>query len=129
VSDASTAPVRRRGRGLVRRLLLAAAVFAAVIQIIPARRTNPPVRSDLHAPVEVKEILRRACYDCHSSETRWPWYAGIVPIRSLVVGHVEHGRIGEWSALSQHGSREPRPDDVRTSSRLLDCVALRRMLG
>lgn len=100
MSDASTAPVRRRGRGLVRRLLLAAAVFVAVIQIIPARRTNPPVRSDLHAPVEVKEILRRACYDCHSHETRWPWYSRVAPLSWWVVSHVNEARgdlnFSEW---------------------------------
>jgi len=100
VNDASTAPVRRRGRGLVRRLLLAAAVFAAVIQVIPARRTNPPVRSDLHAPDEVKEILRRACYDCHSHETRWPWYSRVAPMTWWVVSHVNEARgdlnFSEW---------------------------------
>ncbi|HET6278376.1 MAG TPA: heme-binding domain-containing protein [Candidatus Polarisedimenticolia bacterium] len=100
MSDASTAPVRRRGRGLVRRLLLAAAVFAAVIQVIPARRTNPPVRSDLHAPGEVKEILRRACYDCHSHETRWPWYSRVAPVSWWVVSHVNEARgdlnFSEW---------------------------------
>ena len=100
MSDASAAPVRRRGWGLIRWLLLGAAVFFAVIQIIPARRTNPPVRSDLQAPGEVKEILRRACYDCHSHETRWPWYSRVAPVSWWVVSHVNDARgdlnFSEW---------------------------------
>ena len=43
------------------------------IQLLPARRDNPPVTADLEAPPEVRAVLRAACYDCHSHETRWPW--------------------------------------------------------
>jgi len=100
VSGPSNAPIRRRGRDLIRWLLLGAAVFVAVIQVIPARRTNPPVRSDLRAPGEVKEILRRACYDCHSHETVWPWYSRIAPVSWWVVSHVNEARgdlnFSEW---------------------------------
>jgi hypothetical protein len=100
VNDHSAAPVRRRWRGLIRWLLLGAAVFLVVIQVIPARRTNPPVRSDLQAPGEVKEILRRACYDCHSHETVWPWYSRVAPLSWWVVSHVNEGRgdlnFSEW---------------------------------
>jgi hypothetical protein len=98
VSDASAVP--GRGWGVIRWLLLGAAVFVAVIQIIPARRTNPPIRSDLQAPGEVKKILRRACYDCHSHETTWPWYSRIAPLSWWVVSHVNEGRgdlnFSEW---------------------------------
>jgi hypothetical protein len=98
--SASDQSGRRRGRGLLRWLLLGAAVFLVVIQVIPARRTNPPVRSDLQAPVEIKEILRRACYDCHSHETEWPWYSRVAPISWWVVSHVNEGRgdlnFSEW---------------------------------
>jgi len=72
----------------------------AVIQVIPARRTNPPVRSDLNAPGEVREILRRACYDCHSHETVWPWYSRVAPLSWWVVSHVNEARgdlnFSEW---------------------------------
>lgn len=101
MSDASDA--RRRRKGLVRRLLLAAAVFAAVIQVIPARRTNPPVRADVRAPADVKGILRRACYDCHSHETRWPWYSRVAPVSWWVVSHVNEARgdlnFSEWPSF------------------------------
>ena len=50
------------------------AAFAA-IQVVPVERGNPPVESDVAAPPEVATVLRRACYDCHSNETKWPWYS------------------------------------------------------
>jgi hypothetical protein len=40
----------------------------------------------------VRAILRRACYDCHSNETFWPWYSRIAPISWLVARDVHEGR-------------------------------------
>jgi nucleotide-binding universal stress UspA family protein len=44
------------------------------IQLVPINRTNPPVQGDFRGSAEVVSVLRRACYDCHSNETVWPWY-------------------------------------------------------
>jgi hypothetical protein len=63
-----------------------------IIQLVPVGRTNPPVRGEILAPPEVHAVLRRACYDCHSNETRWPFYSYIAPISWLVVEHVNDGR-------------------------------------
>ena len=75
---------------------LGAAVLAALVllavQFVPVERTNPPVATDLVAPDEVEEILRRACYDCHSHETRWPWYSRVAPLSWWVADHVKKGR-------------------------------------
>lgn len=71
--------------------LALAAVFVA-IQFVPVHRDNPPVASDLDAPADVKSVLRRSCYDCHSNETKWPWYAYVAPVSWLVAEDVEHGR-------------------------------------
>jgi heme-binding protein len=78
-------------------LLLAVALMFVAAQIVaaqfaPAALTNPPVRSDLTASPEVKSILRRACYDCHSNETRWPWYSHVAPASWLIRDHVFEGR-------------------------------------
>ena len=72
-------------------LMFVAAQIAAA-QFAPAALTNPPVRNDLVAPPEVKSILRRACYDCHSNETRWPWYSHVAPASWLIRDHVLEGR-------------------------------------
>jgi hypothetical protein len=50
------------------------------------------VTADLAAPPAVQSVLRRACYDCHSNETRWPWSAGLAPISWLVHYDVSEGR-------------------------------------
>jgi Haem-binding domain len=55
-------------------------VVLLAIQLIPADTTNPPADSDIPTSPEVKAILRRAYYDCHSNETQWPWYSRIAPI-------------------------------------------------
>jgi len=63
-----------------------------LLQFFRVERTNPPVVSEIQAPPEVREILRRSCYDCHSHETRWPWYSRVAPMSWLVADHVEHAR-------------------------------------
>lgn len=62
------------------------------LQFVPVARTNPPEKDQPAAPAEVQVILRRACYDCHSNETQWPWYARLAPA-SFLIGHdVKDGR-------------------------------------
>lgn len=67
-------------------------VLLLLVQLIPVRRGNPPVESDVAAPPEVASVLRRACYDCHSNETVWPWYSRVAPVSWLVARDVREGR-------------------------------------
>ena len=67
-------------------------VALVAIQLVPVDRTNPPVETEVPATVEVRSILRRACYDCHSNETVWPWYSRIAPISWQVARDVHDGR-------------------------------------
>lgn len=65
-----------------------------VLQVIPFKqRTNPPVTLQIawDSP-QTETLVRNACFDCHSNETRWPWYSAIAPVRWLLVDHVEDGR-------------------------------------
>jgi hypothetical protein len=79
------------------------ALFVA-IQFVPVDRSNPPVEQDVAAPTEVDAVLRRACYDCHSNETIWPWYSYIAPASWLVARDVHAGReelnFSTWNRLS-----------------------------
>ncbi len=83
-------------------VVLAGALVA--IQFVPVERTNPPVTSPLVVPEPVKSILQRACNDCHSNETRWPWYAHIAPVSWLVADDVHDGRrhlnLSTWGEMS-----------------------------
>jgi heme-binding protein len=69
-------------------------------QFVRVQRTNPPATGDVSAPPRIEATLRRACYDCHSNETRWPWSSRVAPISWLVVHDVELGRqeinFSEW---------------------------------
>src|SRR5882757_2088970 len=84
-------------------------VFAALVvvfgllQLTNPARTNPPVVNDLpatNAPPPVVALLHAACYDCHSSETRWPWYSHIAPMSWLIASDVKQGRehlnLSDW---------------------------------
>ncbi|HYP14104.1 MAG TPA: heme-binding domain-containing protein, partial [Bryobacteraceae bacterium] len=86
-----------------------------LLQVLPiGRQTNPvtPVehRFDRHLQVtaEVDKLLDRACMDCHSNETRWPWYSRVAPVKWMVARDVEKGRkvmnLSEWS---QRSGRRP----------------------
>ena len=87
-------------RGYIRGAVGILAVILIGMQIIPVDRTNPPVQSEIQAPDSVTAILERACYDCHSNQTRWPWYSYVAPASWFVVRHVDHGRgdlnFSEW---------------------------------
>ena len=72
------------------------------LQFIQPELTNPvsDEKNELKAAPDVKAVLEKACYDCHSNETVWPWYSNVAPISFLVADHVEEGRselnFSEW---------------------------------
>lgn len=72
--------------------LLAAFV---VLQLVPYGRAhrNPPVQVTPNwDSAQTQELFARACADCHSNTTRWPWYSNIAPVSWLVQRHVDEGR-------------------------------------
>ena len=88
-------------------------LFAAAQWFNPAR-TNPPVKNDFltvaHPSTAVAASLRVACYDCHSHETIWPWYAKIAPAAWLVANDVNEGRehlnFSDWPADADRAARK-----------------------
>jgi hypothetical protein len=80
------------------------------IQFIRPKLTNPPATAELQAPLDVKQILRTSCYNCHSNETKLSWFDLPAPAYWLVVKDVTSGRrhlnFSEIAALplpQQHG--------------------------
>lgn len=71
--------------------LVLVVVFVA-IQFVPVTRENPTDGQPFEAPPAVVAIVKRACFDCHSNETVWPWYARVAPASWLVAHDVEEGR-------------------------------------
>lgn len=68
----------------------------ALAQLVQITKTNPAVESDFiaqtNAPADVAKMLREACYDCHSNETKFPWYTYINPVGWWVGHHIDEGR-------------------------------------
>jgi hypothetical protein len=67
-------------------------VSGIVLQFFRPALDNPPVTAEWSAPPEVKTIFRRACYDCHSNQTRLAWFDQPVPAYWLVVRDIKRGR-------------------------------------
>lgn len=87
---------------MVVRGLVGVAALLLVAQVFPVSRRNPPVESDVPASPEARVVLRQACYDCHSNQTVWPWYAHVAPVSWLIAHDVEEGRasvnFSTWAA-------------------------------
>jgi len=90
---------------MTRRLRLALGTLAGAflaVQAVRIDRTNPPVEQDVAAPAAVEGLLRRACYNCHSHETAWPWYSHLAPVSWLLAHDVAEGRreldFSAWAA-------------------------------
>lgn len=87
----ATKPQALRVAGWAALAGIGAAAFAAPAGG-PAPRADSVGASALPAPPKVAALLRRACYDCHSNETRWPWYSRIAPLSWRIARDVERGR-------------------------------------
>ncbi len=85
----------------LRSVLLGVVVVGALMQTVQPDRSNPEVTGEVQAPPEVMGVLRQSCYDCHSNETRWPWYSYIAPASWFLAEHVKDGRkqvnFSEWN--------------------------------
>lgn len=83
--------------------VLIAAAAAIVIQVIPygKNHSNPaPVREPAWNSPATRELVKKACFDCHSNETVWPWYSKVAPVSWLVYWDVvkgrEHLNFSDW---------------------------------
>jgi hypothetical protein len=93
-------------------LIIGVAVLFIAIQFVQPDRTNPPANASFEGVAKIAPeagpILKRACADCHSNETTWPWYSRIAPVSWLVADDVKEGRahlnFSEWNFLSPEAS-------------------------
>lgn len=88
---------------ILRRAAIAVTALFVIIQLIPYGRnhTNPSSRVEPQwDSAETRALAKRACFDCHSNETNWPWYSNVAPISWLVQNDVNEGRsklnFSEW---------------------------------
>ncbi len=105
------------GRRALRAILLSTAFAVLIAQFVRPDRSNPAASSDLSAPLAVKDALQRACYDCHSNQTRWPWYSAVAPISWWIHYEVDEGRrrlnFSSWTDYtSDPGTEDQKLDEV-----------------
>jgi len=90
---------------MIKKILIALAIIFVGIQFIPVDRSNPPVTQEINTPEKVSIILETSCYDCHSNETNWPWYAYVAPVSFFVAGDVntarKHLNFSEWDKYDE----------------------------
>lgn len=100
---------------MVRKIIKWAAVLAAVVfigaQFVRPEKANSPVdesrtlRARARLTPEAEAILARSCNDCHTNETRWPWYAQVAPASWFLADHVRAGRrelnFSDWASYDE----------------------------
>jgi 16S rRNA U1498 N3-methylase RsmE len=100
-----------------RKILVPIVLILGVIQFIPHERETIVIDESAKFTtdnIEVQNILEKACMDCHSSQTTYPWYANITPVNYWLEGHVkegnEHLNFSEWNSYTledrKHVSKE-----------------------
>jgi hypothetical protein len=65
------------------------------VQFIPVHRTNPGGGAEIVASADVAAVFERSCCDCHSNETKWPWYSYPAPVSWIVAHDVDEGPDGK----------------------------------
>ena len=81
------------------------------IQFIPVKKSNPPVVNEPNwdSP-QTRALAERACFDCHSNQTKWPWYANIAPVSWAISHEVQEGRqkinYSDWKPKKEDESVE-----------------------
>jgi hypothetical protein len=94
---------------MLRRILLGVIATGVLIQLVPFGRqhTNPPVvKEPAWDSPQTRALAKRACFDCHSNETTWPWYSSVAPVSWLTWRDVNGGRrhlnFSEWNQPQKH---------------------------
>ncbi|MFX4217531.1 heme-binding domain-containing protein [Aliarcobacter butzleri] len=104
----------------MKRFLLILLGLFLVIQLIPTSKENEVVDKSLEITAEegIMDILRTACYDCHSNETVYPWYSYIAPFSWTISKHVKEGKkalnFSIWETYSEKEKEEHLKDIYRT---------------
>lgn len=98
-------------RTLKKILLALLIVFIAIQFIRPARNSSGQVlptdiTKTITVPDKVLSIFQNACYDCHSNNTRYPWYMNVQPAAWMLANHIKNGKAN--LNFSEFGSYSPR---------------------
>lgn len=82
----------------MKKVLTGLLIILVMIQFVqPVRNKSGQVMPNdmsrvVFVPNDVDGILKKACYDCHSNQTNYPWYTAIQPIRWFTNSHIQSGK-------------------------------------
>ena len=103
-------------KDLLRFVIVAWVGVLLAIQLIRPVRSNPStdpsrtIAASVTVPPPALAVLERSCRDCHSNDTRWPWYSNIAPMSWMVIDHVNSGRrhfnYSDWAGYPPDKSRK-----------------------
>jgi hypothetical protein len=95
---------------IIRYILIVLAAFLIIAQFFAIDKTNPesdPVKHFINVekpPQQVADLLKGACFDCHSNNTKYPWYTNVAPVSWWIKGHIDNGRehlnFSNWTDYS-----------------------------
>ncbi len=82
----------------MKKVLVVLLMAFIIIQFFPIDRENPPTNEGMdfltikNTPESTATLIRNGCYDCHSNETKYPWYTNIQPVAWFLKDHIDEGR-------------------------------------
>lgn len=96
---------------ILKKLLILALIAFVVMQFFRVEKNRvagdylAAFVAETNPPDEVMQTLKTACLDCHSNNTRYPWYAEVAPISYWLADHIDHGKgelnFSEWDSYSK----------------------------
>ena len=82
----------------MKKILIVLLMVFIIIQFFPIDKTNPITNEGMdflkikNTPEPIAKLIRNSCYDCHSNETKYPFYSNIQPVAWLLKNHIDEGR-------------------------------------
>ncbi|MES2132100.1 MAG: heme-binding domain-containing protein [Bacteroidota bacterium] len=86
-------------------------VLLVLIQFIRIDKSTKPVNTSTDfiamtsANTEVEQLLKVACYDCHSNQPTFPWYTNIAPVSWWIKHHIDEGNhhlnFSDWGTYTE----------------------------
>lgn len=103
-----------------RAVLIIFLVFISMQFIQTNKTTKQTDKSlEIQAPEHIMAMFKKACYDCHSNETKWPWYSNIAPFSWMISRNVNNGRkalnLSQWALYDEEKKKKKLKDIFRTA--------------
>ncbi|MET3536515.1 heme-binding domain-containing protein [Chryseobacterium limigenitum] len=108
----------------MKKVIVVLLVAFIIIQFFPIDKKNPPPTPGMDflrikkTPPQIAKLISTSCYDCHSNESKYPWYSDIAPSSWLLKNHINEGR--KHLNFSTFATYEPK----RQAHKLEECIEM-----